>query len=662
MMYQHGSEISSSQPSKASELLQRASLLEPYEALKLVKQARLLASQEQNSQLEIRVLVHQAKLLRDVGELEPSLKDFGRALEMLESNQDALLRADALNGRAGVYHLMGEYVLAQKDLKQGLQLAKTLDDKKRMANGLINIGILQTKLADYPQALKSLSRAHKVIREHQLDKAIEAQCLINTALLYEEITEDHKALETYQQTLAQLEGLESPQLEAICRVNLGNVYKRMHYDDIAQENFEAALQLARHIGFVKVEMAALEGLGQVQNDLGDRTKALGFYQAALAKAQAIGDAESEMDALIHLGDVYLKLEHTEQAFALLFEALELASETKRKKTMMQANELLAKAYEQAGELVLALKHFRDYHYLEKTLFNEENDRKTRQLALQFDLERSQYEADVYKLQTELEREAKERAEAMVKERTQELEQSYATIEQQRQSLMQAARRSVALNERVLRRLSAELHDGPAQDLGFVLLKLEASDLSDVLAEHPEKLEQYQQEQQKIYQSVERALKDMRAVASGMCLPELGHLSLFESVKRAVRRHELRTETKVRLELDSEISDASLPVKITVYRLIQESLSNAFKHAAALGQSIRLTQQGQQLCLEISDQGPGFSQEAMLTEQEHLGLLGMRERVESLGGHFLLHSMLGQGTKVKAYLPLQTEPDLDMDYL
>ncbi len=662
MMFQHGSQISSpSQVSKARALLQKASSAEAKEALDLLKATVQAAIQESNTEVEAQALLAQAKILRDLGELEPSLSMFASVLGLFETYQDEPLKADAFNGRASVYHLMGEYALAQKDLKQVFQLAKSLDDKKRMANCLINIGILQTKLADYPQALKSLSRAHKLIREQLTDDLIEIQCLINMALLYEEIEEDHKALETYQEALSKLQGLDNKQLEAICRVNMGNVYKRLGHDQIALEHYEEALRLAESIGFVKVEMAALEGLGQVRSALAEFPKALQLYRLVLKKAQEMGDAESEMDALTQLAGAYLKAQDAEKAFDLLFAALELASESGRKKTTMQVHELLAQAYEQVGQTSLALKHFRDYHYLEKTLFNEENDRKTRQLALQFDLERSQYEADVYKLQTELEREAKEQAEAIVRERTRELEQSYATIEKQRKGLMQAARRSVALNERVLRRLSAELHDGPAQDLGFVLLKLEASDLSDLLTEQPERLERYQKERQKIYQSVERALRDMRAVASGMCLPELGHLSLIDTVKRALRRHELRTESKVRLELSPEMSDASLPVKITVYRLIQESLSNAYKHAAAKGQSIRLEQQEELLYLEISDEGPGFSQEAMLAEQEHLGLVGMRERVESLGGRFSLISVLGQGTQVRAYLPLHTEPALDADY-
>lgn len=611
---------------------------------------------------DLEVLVAQGKALRDSGELEQALKTFDKAIHLLEETYNDSLSADAFNGRAGIYHLMGEYALAQKDLKAAYTLAKKLEDKRRMANYLINIGILQTKLADYPQALKSLSRAHKLIREQLSDKTIEVQCLINMALLYEEMEEDYKALEIYQEALSTLQNLANEHLKAICYVNLGNVYKRLGHDAIALDQFEQALSGAMAIGFVKVEMAALEGLGQLRSSRGELEQAISLHQTGLAKAKALGDAESEMDALLNLGQAYLKQSNFTEAFSAFFRVLELAEDTGRKKMIIQAHECLAQAFEQNGQPERSLEHFKTYHYLEKSLFNEENDRKTRQLALQFDLERSQYEADVYKLQTGLEREAKERAEAMVKLRTQELEESHATIEKQKESLMQAARRSTALNERVLRRLSAELHDGPAQDLGFVLLKLEASDLSDLLAHEPEKQAKYEKERQRIYESVKRALKDMRAVASGMCLPELGHLSLIETVKRAVKRHELRTETQVRLNLASDLADVSLPVRITVYRLIQESLSNSHKHAGAKGQSIQLSQQSDVLCLVISDDGPGFPLESMLAEQEHLGLVGMKERVESLGGSFFILSKPGQGTSIKAYLPIHLEAELETYYL
>ena len=212
----------------------------------------------------------------------------------------------------------------------------------------------------------------------------------------------------------------------------------------------------------------------------------------------------------------------------------------------------------------------------------------------------------------------------------------------RSRLVLAATRSTTLNEKSLRRLSAELHDGPAQDLGFALLKLDSDQLHAA----------QNKELETIQASIARALGEMRAIASGMCLPELEQLSLKETLLRVINAHKRRSQTEVEFVLEETPEELPLPVKITLYRLVQESLTNAFKHAGGKGQKVHLYTQNLHLQLEISDAGAGFELNASLEQSEGLGLLGMRERVESVGGNFEIESQLGVGTKIKIVLPLQ----------
>jgi signal transduction histidine kinase len=113
---------------------------------------------------------------------------------------------------------------------------------------------------------------------------------------------------------------------------------------------------------------------------------------------------------------------------------------------------------------------------------------------------------------------------------------------------------------------------------------------------------------------------------------------------------------VELKLDNVPEQSSLPVKITVYRLVQEALNNTFRHAGGVGQQVQVSQEGAQLLVEISDQGPGFDPEQAASQDGRLGLRGMRERVESLGGSFQIRSSLGQGTTIEASLPFMVEGD------
>jgi signal transduction histidine kinase len=219
----------------------------------------------------------------------------------------------------------------------------------------------------------------------------------------------------------------------------------------------------------------------------------------------------------------------------------------------------------------------------------------------------------------------------------------------------AAGSVATLNERFLRRTGSELHDGPSQDLGLALLKLDAligrSEQGQVAPAFVEELT-------RIQSSLVTAQKEIRAISTGLSLPQLAELSLQETVIRAVRAHERRTGSRVKLDVASIPEQAALPVKITVYRVLQESLNNAFRHAGGADQQIRVFMDGGLLAIEVSDQGPGFVMQPSATFNGRLGLAGMRERVESLGGTFSVKSEIGKGTQVMARLSLQPEEGND----
>lgn len=240
----------------------------------------------------------------------------------------------------------------------------------------------------------------------------------------------------------------------------------------------------------------------------------------------------------------------------------------------------------------------------------------------------------------------------IKRQQGELRQQVQELRSLHERLRHAARRSTTFNERSLRRISAELHDGPAQDLGFALLRLEhlipQGERAFVL--YPTGVP-VQSDFHLVKNSLRHALQEIRGISSGMGLPELEHLDLAETAARAVRAHERRTATRVTLRMTHLPANAPLPVKITVYRIIQEALSNAYRHADGVDQQVHLEHVGNQLQLCVSDGGPGFNSAHEADWDEHLGLVGMRERVASLGGTFKISSQVGQGTQIHVCLAL-----------
>ena len=211
--------------------------------------------------------------------------------------------------------------------------------------------------------------------------------------------------------------------------------------------------------------------------------------------------------------------------------------------------------------------------------------------------------------------------------------AHQLIETQRTRIKQASSRGVELNEQYLRRIGSELHDGPVQSIGFALLKLDSifesgsdsarSDKADVVVVD------------KIQHALNDALQELRSLSAGLTIPELQELSAREAIAKLIKRHESRTSTSVSHNLHNLPEVLSTPTKICLYRLVQEGLNNAYRHGAGIDQRIDVSVQGSLLFLTVSDGGPGMDvgDASKINDADHLGLRGMRERVESLGGDF-----------------------------
>lgn len=212
-----------------------------------------------------------------------------------------------------------------------------------------------------------------------------------------------------------------------------------------------------------------------------------------------------------------------------------------------------------------------------------------------------------------------------------------------------------INELTHRRLGADLHDGPAQLLTLILLRLdELSQWRDRYLEDGGEIDNDALET--IRSAAQDSLQEIRGISRGLALPEINELSLEEELYLVVQRHEQRTDSKVELSLGDLPDDVPLPYKICIYRLVQEALNNAFHHAGGKQQRVCAGSRDGQLHVQVEDAGEGIAEAALQTQvrgRSRLGLVGMRYRVESLGGSFNIESAPGRGTRITARFTLPT---------
>ena len=230
-----------------------------------------------------------------------------------------------------------------------------------------------------------------------------------------------------------------------------------------------------------------------------------------------------------------------------------------------------------------------------------------------------------------------------------------TIMRQHRDVQQLARRNSELaarvrraaaqksetDEELLKRLAQDLHDGPAQDIGLALLRL------DALAG-----KKGGQDAELTRTALTSALREIRELCAGLRLPEIEELTLGEVIKKAATEHRDKTGSRVRVVLCAGIPDGDMPTKIAAYRVLQEALNNAYVHGGSTDEDVRVTLTGGQLHLRVRDHGIGPAGERRTEGRRHLGIRGMRERVEMLGGSLEVSGHADGGTLVHAVLPVE----------
>ncbi len=237
----------------------------------------------------------------------------------------------------------------------------------------------------------------------------------------------------------------------------------------------------------------------------------------------------------------------------------------------------------------------------------------------------------------------------------QLEEVTATSEQNqtlRRRVQQASERLAELNERFLKRTSAELHDGPSQLLSFAALRLgEARKIADE--------KDREDEFDKIEKALEDAVLEIRNVCKGLSLPDIDKLSVQQIIERVAHSHTVRTKAVVGLETPESEIGAPKATKICIYRFVQEALNNSWKHAHGSQNQIMCAfdEKAHLLSVSICDDGPGFDLSAVESKIDKLGLQGLRERVRSIGGELHIDSDPGSGTTLVLEVDLSSNARL-----
>ena len=213
--------------------------------------------------------------------------------------------------------------------------------------------------------------------------------------------------------------------------------------------------------------------------------------------------------------------------------------------------------------------------------------------------------------------------------------------------METEKKLLAAREAERRKIAREIHDGSAQSLAAILLRLDLM-AAENLSNNPEEI---RRELQQIKEIVQDCLNEMRQILFDL-KPVRENISLLSVME------DFFADIKAKYGFIVEFKTKGIPqiypvyMQTAIFRLVQEAVNNSRKHAGVSKVQIILSESKEQLEILIEDQGSGFDTNRAFINENSFGIAGMQERVDLLEGRMKIQSKPGAGTQILIEIPLK----------
>jgi PAS domain S-box-containing protein len=197
------------------------------------------------------------------------------------------------------------------------------------------------------------------------------------------------------------------------------------------------------------------------------------------------------------------------------------------------------------------------------------------------------------------------------------------------------------------RISREIHDVLGQTLSTVLLDISWLEKHESKEDKKKWLEKLNS----VSRNIENTIKQVQKISSDLRPTLLDNLGLAAAIEWQIKEFTKKTGIRCFVSLENKELEVNKEVSTTVFRILQESLTNVLRHANATEVKANLIRKSNKLLLEIRDNGVGILN-GQINNPNSLGLLGIQERVRSLKGKIDIIGFPGKGTTIKVSLPIK----------
>ncbi|MCW5910865.1 MAG: hypothetical protein KIT62_07315 [Cyclobacteriaceae bacterium] len=553
-------------------------------------------------------------------------------------------------------NVQGQYDSSMLYNKRGVEVAAELNDRTLMGKANANLGNVFLYTNMYDSAVYYYQKSLQYF-EATGDKVLIARLNDLLQVAYYELRFFTKGLDHGKKAIAVLRNADEPLSLVGVLSNTGNIYMSLKQFDTALVYYREAWALAQQLNYKIYENTLLQNLANIHMHT-LQTDSMRFYEEkALALSRELGLPESETKANRGMANYYALKNNFTEAHKYITRALDLSEKNGfREEHALNLGTL---------SVILAAMHRMEESFLvgekaeaiQDSLIGADIQQRTLLLSKQFETEKKEAQIELQKAQL---KQKSILSYILIGSITALLIISLLGYRnyRHRQRLQQSkideleTEKQLAATEAILKgeeqertRLAKDLHDG----LGGMLsgIKYSFQNMKGNLILTPENAQAFERS----IDMLDSSIREMRRVAHNMMPEMLVKYGLNVALKEFCNEIDRSGVIHVKYQpIGMNDSNVEQTTAITVYRIVQELVNNAIKHAAASHVVVQLQLSGQLLSVTVEDNGKGFDT-ALLQRAQGMGWNNIRNRVDFLKGKIDVHSAPDKGTSVLMEIPL-----------
>ena len=335
-----------------------------------------------------------AEMHSDPGKAETfAVEAFGIAEEL----GFPVYQAESCSILGTINHEAGNFAEAMSNCRKAMELYKRLEDKNGIASVLRIIAGTYWSQGIIDKALEYYHESLRLKQECGASNDELALSYLNIGACYSGLHRLDLAQSAYEYARKILEKSGDRNKLAYIYNNIGSVYGRKKELDKAQEYFKKALDLREELGDKRGIASTLGNLGSLYKDQGDNESALGFFLRSLDLFEEIGNRRGVAYTCCNVGGTYTALGRLDEAEELIMRGLSIIRKLKLKDCEIHCLENITNLYEVKGDLQKALQYSRELNICVEEHLNEKSLEKIAGLQVQFETEKKEKEAEIYRL-------------------------------------------------------------------------------------------------------------------------------------------------------------------------------------------------------------------------------------------------------------------------